>query len=270
MSQDCKAAYKLPPSDCGCHVSGGGMAPIKRLPCSCEHSDEAEGAGILSRARQLSRARSVRDVGRVVTKAAHETAGIATALVGHKSLTNSAQDTLRRFGNQAIVRLRVTRTPLSATLMQTLATLQQDVPARLRDKPYDQLFHLRLDLQLEGGKWVSTEKDGLVRVSATAPLARDSQTLEAEPAHAVTLRQLIDAARRRMGDGSFFSYDAYKNNCQRYVDTVLTASNLNSPELHAFVVQDLRGVLNATTRSTIRAVTDLNGVLTTVADRALL
>lgn len=119
---------------------------------------------------------------------------------------------------------------------------------------------------------MNTEKDRLVRIrmSASAPLQRDIETLEALPSATVTLAQLVDNCRRRMGESAFFGYDAVRDNCQCYVDTLLSVSGLNTPELHLFVVQDVAGILTRRTHAVARAVTDLVGLVLTVADRALL
>lgn len=266
-SSECKASYAklsttLPKTpSCGC---GGGFKP-PASPCGCSH-----GAGLLTAVRKLHQAKNGKQVGRVLKSAVHEAVGVVTAAAGDKSLTNASQDVLRRFGNQTILRIRIARTPLSPLLMGALGTLQRDIKERIRGKSYDDLFHLRLDLQLASGKWVSTEKDGLVRISANAPLKRDTETLEADPAAVVSLNQLIDYGRKHMGDRVFFGYDAIKNNCQRYVDTLLTASSLNTSELRAFVVQDVSDILTKRSHGVARAVTDLAGVALTVADRTLL
>lgn len=57
-----------------------------------------------------------------------------------------------------------------------------------------------------------------------------------------------------MSDELFFSYDAVRNNCQRYVDTLLSVSGTSRPELHAFVLQEVTGLL---THSTPRVALDL-------------
>jgi hypothetical protein len=50
-------------------------------------------------------------------------------------------------------------------------------------------------------------------------------------------------AQEAKGD-AFFHYDAFNNNCQIFIDGILTANGVNTPEVQQFVMQDVSELLS--------------------------
>lgn len=119
-----------------------------------------------------------------------------TALVtGDKSLSNSFRDVLRRCGKNHLVAIRIVRTPLSRTLMTALNTIDPRVSSKIEQKPYDKLFHLRVDLSLDSGVVVGVEKQQLPHASTNPRVPAGSEVFEAPVrTHGVTLQLLVDNA----------------------------------------------------------------------------
>ena len=44
------------------------------------------------------------------------------------------------------------------------------------------------------------------------------------------------------GEG-YFKYDAFRDNCQAFINSILTANELNTPRIHAFVLQDTASIV---------------------------
>jgi hypothetical protein len=58
----------------------------------------------------------------------------------------------------------------------------------------------------------------------------------------ITLNELMDKAAKTIGD-SFFTYDAFTNNCQIFLNNILTANGINTPEISAWILQPADGLL---------------------------
>ena len=60
----------------------------------------------------------------------------------------------------------------------------------------------------------------------------------------ITISELIEKTRKRMGDADFSNYSARKNNCQDFMMNVLSANGLSSPIYTKFIKQDVESVFN--------------------------
>ena len=54
-----------------------------------------------------------------------------------------------------------------------------------------------------------------------------------------TINEMLEKARNNVGDHLFFSYDAFKNNCQNFIKYCLEAEGLFTPQARDFLYQDI-------------------------------
>ena len=72
-------------------------------------------------------------------------------LIGkNQDYTRKAKNIIKKYGDKEIQMLRIHRTPLSKFLMGTLNVFTLgDFTKKFKNTPYDELFHLRVDMFFE-------------------------------------------------------------------------------------------------------------------------
>jgi hypothetical protein len=108
---------------------------------------------------------------------------------------------------------------------------------------FDKLFHLALVANV-GGKNVIIEKNEVVNVSTSYQTSKDTETLPINlQGKSFTISEMLDTARKTVGDKTFFDYDAFNNNCQFFLRFLLEGQGLYSEDAKTFLFQDLQEVL---------------------------
>ena len=64
--------------------------------------------------------------------------------------------------------------------------------------------------------------------------------MESYQSNSLKLGELMENTRKFMGDKKYFDYDAFNNNCQNFILSILKANQLNTPEYEKFIYQDIR------------------------------
>lgn len=196
--------------------------------CDCDCSIDEEGGNIF------------RDIGNKVKD-------IFSIRLG---FNNVSTRTLEKYGDLPIQRLMIFRTPVSAMLPGALNLLSFGKFNQLiKNKGYDNLFHLALvasvqDPDVPGGiKNIIIEKNEVINISTTYTTKDTTQYLEIDLRGKVfNIKEMLEEARRNVGDEKFFSYDAFNNNCQWFIRYNLEAIGLYTPESQNFLFQDLRDI----------------------------
>ncbi len=183
-------------------------------------------------------------------------------------LSKDAQATLQRYGGNNVVKIRVYRTALPEQ-MTTIANLvtSGNWQRAMEKYGYDRFFHLGLVLRLNNGIRILLEKNEQIYITTSRELTNDSTDYYEVQFNkpTLTLNQMINRTKERMGTERFFGYNAFKNNCQMFVMNVLEANNISvPPELRDFIYQDLTDFsadIGQTTARFINFLTNLRRVL---------
>ena len=137
---------------------------------------------------------------------------------------------LEEVGDEKITSIRLFRKPIS------LSSFAKFIGA-LKGTSYDSLLHLGLVLNnkylLDKQEVIHFERSGV---------ASGSETLDVDVNKDITINELLEATRRKMGDSNFTSYSSRRNNCQDFIMNVLSANGLSSPIYTQFIKQDLQQV----------------------------
>jgi hypothetical protein len=109
---------------------------------------------------------------------------------------------------------------------------------------YDRIYHLALWIN---GKYVF-DKQEVLKFVVGSPLSKGSEVMEVPlggaPSKETTINEMVEKTKSFMGDKNFTSYDARRNNCQVFVDSVLSANGWNNPRLKEFVLQDAEKIFS--------------------------
>lgn len=150
-------------------------------------------------------------------------------------LQPSARKLLEQVGGEEIKTLQIVRTPLSSFTKGFLNTISLGQFEKISKKYYDEMFHLSLWIN---GKY-NLEKNEVVYFNTNNPKKSNSQVKDVKNIPAgLTIQQLIDNAKKRMGPENFSNYDAEKLNCQNFLINVLDGSDAGDKEDGDFIFQD--------------------------------
>lgn len=156
--------------------------------------------------------------------------------------TNRAKKVLDKYGKEKIIELVVSRIPLDAPIQRALEFVNKQA-----SQYYDTLFHLGLIAKLESGKKLLIEKNQTIDIEETFTFP-DTEERRNVPlkGRVLLLHEFLDNTQSYMGKHKYFEYNAWNNNCQVFVSSLLTANNLNSLFLRHFILQDLKQIIETT------------------------
>ena len=148
---------------------------------------------------------------------------------------------MEQFGHQTITKAVLKRTPVSGLITGALNVFSMGKFGR-RMKPFDELFHLFIELRLEKGTEMRLEKNARITLSKAGSV--DKEGTESDPIDATELPSglnldlIIDRTRNYMGDDKFYGYSAANNNCQDFIIAVLTSNKIGDAANKTWVKQN--------------------------------
>ena len=156
---------------------------------------------------------------------------------------NSSRRTIDQYGQMPIKQLFIMRTPIQSILNTVINYISLGKWNELKQKyGFDKLFHLSLVAKLDNGKHIIMEKNEVVNVSPEFSFGKDSETFDIPFNGQLTISQMLETARKNVGDNLFFSYDPFKNNCQYFIRYLLEGQGLYSEGAKNFLFQDLESI----------------------------
>lgn len=227
----------------------GAYAPL----CDSESSSDEEGTGITAIPLAVGGHRgagaplSITNLGKKAYKGAksvvNKTTEVAKKVItGNTGMPPNVKKILDKDGDKIISKIVIARTPLGSALMSALNVASLgDFKKKLKDTPYDKLFHLKLIITLQNGTKLALEKEERVNLSNKTQPKKGQEEIDVPVDKTITLNQLYHNAEIRMGD-RFYPYSAKDNNCQNFVLNVLQASNLGGSNDYEFVKQNTQSL----------------------------
>jgi hypothetical protein len=212
-----------------------------------ELGDKMLGEGLRKLYRPKRRGKGVMDFLRNPKKAVNDAryAVIGATEPLKKTVTGSvygAQDfapyvrkIIADYGDKKIVRIVAHRKPVDAPILSALNVVS--IGQFAKQNNYDDLFHLSLVLFFEDGTPISIEKIENINMQINPSTHAKAETQEIGNFHPVTLNELIDGAKKKLGD-QFFKYNGASNNCQHFIMALLQGSGLGTAEDYKFIKQD--------------------------------
>ena len=139
-------------------------------------------------------------------------------LQGREDYSPKAKKLLEKYDGKRVKKVVINRTPLNSFLMGVLNAITfGQFKKKMKGKPYDKLFHLRMDLHTESGV-VSIEKNEVVTLVENPKTAKNAEIMEVKkfPKN-MTLRNMLELTRNIIGNYKFFKYQAKDLNCQKFI-----------------------------------------------------
>ena len=156
------------------------------------------------------------------------------------SYNNTSRKTIEQYGNLPINSLMICRTPIMKVLDKALNFLSLGKFSELKKKyGFDELYHLQLVANV-GDKNIVLEKNEVINVNTSFKNDSKTQTqqIRINPPP-LTINEILEKGRERVGDHLWFSYDAFKNNCQYFIKYCLEGVNLYDESAKNFLFQDI-------------------------------
>lgn len=163
---------------------------------------------------------------------------------------------LKTNGSDLVKDLKVVRIPVNSAITAALNVLSAGAYNKAVKKlNYDKMYHLQLQINGE----YTLEKNEVV--SLTRAVKKGEELILAKVEKPLTLQQLIDNTKARMGNRKFSRYSAFTNNCQDFILAVLGANGLLTDEAATFIKQDAETLLKMLPSS-------MNTIADTITDAA--
>lgn len=138
-----------------------------------------------------------------------------------------------------IAKLTIARSPVKPTIVKVLNVLSLGRLKSITNKlGYDSLWHLALKVTLDNGKSYRLEKNQNISIKAYDDYPKTEIFQLVKPKKTITLRDLMNASLKKEGASRFYQYDAFRNNCQMFVKSLLQSSGLLIPPAAKFISQD--------------------------------
>ena len=164
----------------------------------------------------------------------------------------SVKNALNQIGDKKVISARLGRTPVQAVIQGALKVVA--------NVPYDDLFHLFIELTLDNGqKWVLEKIERINLVKEDRSKKQGAEFTSSFPVNK-TVDELFQNTKNRMGD-KFLPYQSASNNCQYFIMGVLDGNGLNNSERTSFVKQDTKAIFekNPALRKFANTLTDIGG-----------
>ncbi len=145
-----------------------------------------------------------------------------------ENVPQNVKNALGKIGNNKITSARVGRTPVQAVIQGALKVVAS--------VPYDDLFHLFIELTLDNGqKWILEKIERINLVKEDRSKKQGAEFTSSFPVNK-TMNELFQNTKDiyRMGD-RFLHYQSASNNCQVFIIGVLDGNGLNNSERTSFV-----------------------------------
>lgn len=174
--------------------------------------------------------------------------GIFDIIQPRNTYNNVSMRTINELGGYQITNMVLSRAPIRSYLRKAVDTVTFGrFEESLKKMGYDKVFHLSCvcDVEQDGViRRVVIEKNAVVNVSTSYKQEKEAEYFKIQINRFITLKELLDKTQQRMGD-SYFPYNSWSNNCQVFIDNILDANTLNTPEAHAWLFQDMTKVAEA-------------------------
>lgn len=181
----------------------------------------------------------------------------------HDAYPPSAKKILDKNASAKVVSIDLHRNPLPSLYTNIMNVWTKgETEKRLKEQPKDTLFHISMWVRLNNGKTILVEKNEVIGIKEQPHKAKEEQAYFLPPiTKDISFGELLEKARKEVGDKTFFSYSAKDNNCGDFIEMILKANGLNTKETHDYIGQDAQAILQGfpILRKTINSLTDIAG-----------
>lgn len=154
----------------------------------------------------------------------------------------SIRQWLEKNGEKKIKKIVVGRKPIQSGVEKVANLLSLGkYEANKKSLGYDKMFHLFMIITLDDGSSIKLEKEEVPKLTISSDAGPDKIEVQKQPN--VSMNEFIKNAETKAGGTKLWVYDPISQNCQYFVKWCLQGSNLLTPEVEKFVMQDANKVI---------------------------
>jgi hypothetical protein len=147
---------------------------------------------------------------------------------------------MRDVGDFEITSMTIYKTPISGAVNKLINILSLGTfDSYKQSKGYDAFMHLYAVVTLSNGQSFLMEKNEIVNVDGRIPKTTDKTETMKVNLKKITLTELLENARQKLGQHKMFVYSGFENNCQAWIRGLLQSSGMLTKELDNFIMQDI-------------------------------
>ena len=181
-------------------------------------------------------------VGSVLTPQNIRTASDILATGIRSDYPPDVRNVLAQYGNGQVYSLAIYREPIKEYIDNFLNIISVGQWNQAKQKAnYDRMFHLSMVASLampDGNRGqVMIEKNEVINITPHFTISPDAESIQVPVPCCFTLMDMLNKAQQQQGE-AFFKYNAFTNNCQIFIMTILLANNLSNPTIQQFVSQN--------------------------------
>jgi len=163
---------------------------------------------------------------------------LSTRLFG--SMPRKTAKWLDRYGEKIPSDIYVVRAPIKKYISTLLNALSLNEFSRLSQKyGYDTFYHLSLVFTIDGATY-RLEKNETISISPYH--AQDDEEEIFVGNTLLTMNEILNKTQSIMTPSLFYNYDAFSNNCQNFIISVITAMNLLTDTVKKFILQPIENL----------------------------
>jgi hypothetical protein len=204
-------------------------------------------------------------------KQTFEGEGLFDVFTPRDHYNNTSRRTLEAFGDATITGITLSRAPIPSFFRKVINTISfGKFEEALKRYGYDRIFHLSMLVDVEKAgvhRRIVIEKNAVININTAIRNEPDAEYLRIPVTMPVTLSTLMNKTQALMGN-MFFPYDAFHNNCQDFIKSILQANGLLNQSALSWLYQNMSEVrkeISGVTRAITNGITHVGAV----ADRIL-
>jgi hypothetical protein len=167
---------------------------------------------------------------------------VKAVVYGREDYPPKVRKILKEYGNEIISEIAIKRTPVSGLLTGALniASLGK-FAKRMKDKAFDELFHLFLEITTKSNKRLTVEKNEVIVIElAGAERPKTEIKKVTKVPQDLTIQEMLDKTKEAMGTENFFRYSAIDKNCQDFLTGIFKSNNIGDETDLKFIKQDTK------------------------------
>jgi hypothetical protein len=169
---------------------------------------------------------------------------------------------LAKYGDMPITEIKICRNPVSQGVKTALNVVSLGAfKQRLERQPYDDVYHLFALITVQDGTVLTLDKQAQITLKVGSKTYKDSVNV---PPPFTTLNTMLSNTKQEMGTDAFFGYNSRTNNCQGFLWKFLKSNGKTSPDLRAFIMQDVNQLFDKDLEGFAKFITDLGSKVSTL------
>lgn len=186
-------------------------------------------------------------IGRVATKAL-QTVSEATSAPIRNDYPPKVRQILARYGKGTVSELLVRREPIVGLIDKALNFITLGKWAQVkRELNYDKMFHLSLIATLtmpdQTQVKILVEKNEVINMTTDFKMVGSKMEYISVPVPCCITFEEMMAKTQTFYGANYFKYDAFNDNCQKFINSILNANGLSTPQTTGFIMQDVESLL---------------------------